>query len=92
MASLYKSVEEVDVLHDLEEERRQQRYMDMIGHTTEHLYLDDWPVDVCRRVRDQHIDVVKFGLLTEQELALCRIESNHNLYQYNPKTKLYNVP
>lgn len=86
------SVEEIDVLHDLEEERRQQRYMDIIGHTTDHMYLDDWSVEICRKVRDQHIEIVKFGFLTEQELALNRIESNHNMYKYNPKTRLYNVP
>jgi hypothetical protein len=89
---MFRSFEEIDVLHDLEEEKRQQRYLDLIGHTDQCLYLNAWSPENGKQLREQHKESNKFGFLTEQELSLHKIESNNYSYVYDTKTKMCTIP
>ncbi len=86
------SLEEIDVLHDVDEEKKQQRYLALIGHTDEYLYWDNWTPAQRAIVRRQNIETNRFGFLTEQEQALHLIESNHFFYTYDEKTKMCKIP
>jgi hypothetical protein len=92
VSKTYKSVELLDVLNDVDEEKRQQRYLELIGHTNDHLYMDHCTPEQQQNIEKQHIEKSCWGVLTEQELSITRIESNDYLYKYDQVSGAPKIP
>jgi hypothetical protein len=86
------SIDILDVFHDNDEEQKQKRYLELIGHTDEHLFIDVWDKELCNKVKRQNIEKAQFECLTEQEISINFIESNHYMYKIDPFYNFTKVP